>query len=328
MVQPQGIETLDDYKRASRVGRGTTLSRSQRSQIWPVFEEYRSQLLAAKRKEVDDAYRDAANLLAQNPGGLPYAAVIVDEAQDMGPQAFRLLRRIVPPGENDLFIVGDGHQRIYGRNKVILSQCGIDIRGRSRKLRVNYRTTEEIRRAAVALLEGYPVDDLDGGQDTQRDYKSLTHGAPPPHRHLRSAEEQAAALEGLIRHWLAEGTPASSICIVARTNLELDDIERRLRTRGITTQQIRLDEAESGAVDAVRLATMHRAKGLEFDRVSVASVNHDLVPLSSAGETQDPVERATHELEERALLYVALPRARKAACLLSYGRASEFLAVE
>jgi superfamily I DNA/RNA helicase len=325
VVQPQGIETLDIYRRASRRGRGTTLSRSGRAKVWPVFEEYRSQLLIARRKEVDDAYRDAASLLVQSPGGLPYAAVIVDEAQDMGPQAFRLLRHVVPPGENDLFIVGDGHQRIYGRNKVILSKCGIDIRGRSRKLRVNYRTTEEIRRSAVALLEGCTVDDLEGGVDTQQGYKSLTHGEPPAHRHFPSAAEQADAIEQLIKTWLAEDTHAASICIVARTNAELEDIAGRLQVRAIATQQIRVEEADSGAATAVRLATMHRAKGLEFDRVIVASVNQELVPLQAASETEDPIERATHELEERALLYVALTRARKTARLLSYGQASEFL---
>ena len=94
--------------------------------------------------------------------------MVVDEAQDMGTQAFRLIRALVPSGPDDLFIVGDGHQRIYGRNKVVLGQCGIDIRGRSARLKVNYRTTDETRRLAVSILEGVEVDDLDGGRDRLR----------------------------------------------------------------------------------------------------------------------------------------------------------------
>jgi superfamily I DNA/RNA helicase len=326
VIQPQGIETLDDYKRASRVGRGTTLPRSARIKVWPVFEEYRSRMIEAHKKEVEDAYRDAASLLTQDRSALRYASVIVDEAQDMGPQAFRLLRALVEPGPNDLFIVGDGHQRIYGRNRVVLSRCGIDIRGRARKLRVNYRTTEEIRRAAVALLEGCTVDDLDGGEDTQKGYKSLTHGERPEHRNFGSAEEQAQAIVGMVHDTISEGTPAASTCIVARSNQELDDLERRLAAAGISTQRIRTEEAESGTRDAIRLATMHRVKGLEFDCMIVASVNKGQLPPRAALETTDPVERAVTDLEERSLLYVALTRARRRAYLLSYGEPSVFLA--
>lgn len=326
VIQAQGIETLDDYKRATRVGRGTTLSRSARIKVWAVFEEYRSRLLDARKKEVEDAYRDAANLLTREPPALPYGAVIVDEAQDMGPQAFRLLRALVAPGDNDLFIVGDGHQRIYGRNKVVLSRCGIDIRGRARKLTVNYRTTEEIRRTAVALLEGCTVDDLDGGEDTQKGYRSLTHGDSPEHRHFPSAGEQAQAILELVGAAMASGTPAASICVVARSNNELDDLERRLREAGTRCQRIRTDQAESGDPEAIRLATMHRVKGLEFDCMIVASVNADLVPPKAALDSSDPVERAVTELEERSLLYVALTRARRDAHLLSYGEPSRYLA--
>jgi len=325
IIQLQGIETLEDYKRASRVGRGTTLGRADRMKVWPVFEEYRSRMIQARKKEVEDAYRDAAHLIAEDCTGLPYAAVIVDEAQDMGPQAFRLLRALAPVGPNDLFIVGDGHQRIYNRNKVVLTQCGIDIRGRSRKLRINYRTTEEIRRTAVALLEGCTVDDLDGGMDSQRDYKSLTHGQSPAHIHCVSADEQVDRIVQQIREALDQQVPASAMCIVARTHAELDDLDRRLRARSIVSHRLQPDQAEAGATDAVRLATLHRVKGLEFEIVVAASVNDDLAPLPAALDTADAVERTTSELEERSLLYVALTRARKQAYLFSYGQPSRFL---
>src|SRR5439155_17847265 len=153
-----------------------------RDAIWPVFEEYRAQLTSRKLKEVDDAYRDAAALLSTQKGpdttGNAHSAIVVDETQDFGPQALRLLRAMIPAGADDLFFVGDGHQRIYSRNRAAMSRCGIEIRGRSRKLYLNYRTTEEIRRRAVSLLEGCDIDDLDEGHDENRRYKSLSHGVP------------------------------------------------------------------------------------------------------------------------------------------------------
>ena len=132
-----------------------------------MFEEYRTQLAERGVKEVDDAYRDAAALLQNDRGTLDYAAVIVDEAQDMGAQAYRLIRQIVPAGANDLFVVGDGHQRIYGRNKVVLGRCGIDVRGRSRKLRLNYRTTEETR-CVGRSTPGRPGDRRSGRRPRRR----------------------------------------------------------------------------------------------------------------------------------------------------------------
>jgi len=325
IIQPQGIETLEEYKRASRIGRGTTLNRIERGKIWPVFGDYRRRLIQSGKREVDDAYRDATQQIMQNRSGLPYTAVIVDEAQDMGPSAFRLLRALVATGANDLFIVGDGHQRIYGRNKVVLSQCGIDIRGRSRKLWINYRTTEETRRAAVGLLEGCTADDLDGGTDPQKGYRSLTHGEPPVRRHFASADEQAVEIARLIKTTVMQGTLAAAMCVVARTHRELDDIEHRLQAQRLSTQRIQVDATEAGTANAVRLATMHRVKGLEFDTVIAASINDRLVPPQSALETADPVERATIEREERSLLYVALTRARKQAYLFSYGSPSRLL---
>lgn len=215
----------------------------------------------------------------------------------------------------------------YGRNRVVLSKCGIDIRGRSRKLMVNYRTTEEISRSAVALLEGQSVDDLDGGEDTQRGYRSLTHGARPEHRPCAGASEQADAIRDLVQVAIGNGTPPAAICVVARSNRELDDLEGRLTALGLRCQRIRTDQRDAGDPAAVRLATMHRVKGLEFDCMIVASVNADLVPPQAAFDSADPVERALTELEERSLLYVALTRARREAHLLSYGVPSRYLFV-
>jgi superfamily I DNA/RNA helicase len=167
VVLDQGCQTLRAYLVARRTGRGTRLSRQHRQAIWTVFEEYRNLLREKGLREPEDAMRDAAQIITtKGTASLPFKAVIVDEAQDMSEAAFSLLRAIVgAAAPNDLFIVGDPHQRIYGK-VVTLSRCGIDIRGRSRKLRLNYRTTDEIRQWATQVLEGMSVDDLDGGADS------------------------------------------------------------------------------------------------------------------------------------------------------------------
>lgn len=326
VIQPQDIDSKDKYIRASRVGRGTRLSRADRIKIWPVFEEYRNLLNLDSAKEVDDAYRDAAELLAGGDQALPYQSVAIDEAQDMSAQAFQLMRRIVAEGANDLFIVGDGHQRIYGKHKVVLSHCGINIRGRARKLRINYRTTEEIRAWAVRLLEDKVIDDLDGGTDTNDGYKSLTHGDEPEIKNFASAEEQSEYLTNYLKGKEQNGVPLGNICVVARINKEVDSLAENLKRLGIKVRKITADSLEYGHDDAVRIATMHRVKGLEFDEMVLASINQGLVPLDMVlNGKSDNVEIRQADLEERALVYVAVTRAKKVALVLSYGEASPYL---
>ena len=326
VIQPQSITSLDQYKRASRIGRGTRLNRSDRVKIWPVFEEYRNLLTQYKQKEVDDGYRDAAQLIQNEAGGLPYAAVVVDEAQDMSTQAFHLLRQLVPEGPNDLFIVGDGHQRIYGRNKVVLSRCGINVRGRARKLRLNYRTTEEIRQWAVNLLEGFAVDDLDGGADDNRGYKSLAHGVVPQVEAFDSFEQQCDFIASYLNAVKSQNMPLHHICIVARVKKEFLAIRDQLTESGIATEEITAERSGTTNPMAVNLATMHRVKGLEFDEVILASMNDGLVPLSKALECKgDAVELRQADLEERALVYVAMTRAKKKLIITSYGQVSPYL---
>ncbi len=322
IIQTQGIENIEQYKLASRIGRGTTIGRSDRFKIWPVFEEYRNQLLRNKEKEINDAYRDCAALIKydlNNSRKLPYKAVIVDEAQDMGTPAFVLLRALVEKGSNDMFIVGDGHQRIYGRNKVVLTKCGIDIRGRSKKLKINYRTTEEIRNAAVALLEGVAVDDLDGESDNQRLYKSLTHGEKPLFKHFDSFKEQVEFIAEYVTNEIKQGTTPSHICITARTNHEIDLIAEHISKAEIKNVKIDINEADLAPSDAIRTATLHRVKGLEFDVVVIASANKGLIRVGKNDESADMVEKLQIENEEKSLLYVGMTRGKKKALVTSYG---------
>ena len=326
VVQAHGVTTRDEYLRVSRVGRGSRLNRAARAQAWRVFEEYRTQLAERGVKEVDDAYRDAAALLQTDRGTLDYAAVIVDEAQDMGAQAYRLIRQIVPAGANDLLVVGDGHQRIYGRNKVVLGRCGIDVRGRSRKLRLNYRTTEETRCWAARLLAGRAIDDLDGGLDDDNGITSLTRGPAPLLKHFESRDEQSAFIIAYLQQVRTEDASLRGVCVVARTRRERDAIADTLKEHDLAHVALEAGAVDAAETEGVRLATMHRVKGLEFDRVVMASINADLVPLPVAIDARgDAVERESAETEERALVYVAATRAKKELLVLSYDTPSGFL---
>ena len=323
VIQAQGVVSEQEYRHVSRFGRGTRLGRGARVRVWPVFEEYRAQLAERGLKEVDDAYRDATALLRDDGSGSGYAAVVVDEAQDMGAQAFSLIRSIASEGRDDLFIAGDGHQRIYGRNRVVMGRCGIDIRGRSRKLRLNYRTTEETRRWATHLLAGRDIDDLDGGSDDNKGIRSLTRGPEPVLERFDSREEQSEFLVRYLSALQSSGEALRGVCIVARTTGERDAIKRHLNAQDVEVELIERDTADDGAQAGVRLATMHRVKGLEFDRVVMASMNEGLVPLSVAIESSsDDTARESAETEERSLVYVAATRAKKELLVLSYGARS------
>ena len=307
VVLAQGITKLDQYRTARRTGRGVVLSRAKRDAVWPVFEEYRGQLASRKLKEVDDAYREVADVLgaeAENSKPL-YSAIVADETQDLGPQALRLLRALVPAGPNDLFFVGDGHQRIYSRNKAAMSRCGIDIRGRAKKLYLNYRTTDEIRRQAVALLEGCEIDDLDDGHDESKRYKSLSHGPSPTVVSVDGIEAAAKHAIEFIQQWSAaqkDGVPLS-FCVIASSEKSRNAMGSLLQAAGLRCIAITAQSNYGDARDVVHLATMHRAKGLEFDCVIV------LAPTSYLGNPEDTDT-------QRKLLYVALTRAKRGAMLL------------
>ncbi len=325
VVQAQNITTVEQYLAAPRIGRGTRVSRDLKKKVWAVFQEYRAQLNESGKKEFVDLIRDARQVIESKRLKLPYRAVIVDETQDMSAEALRLLRKIVEPGENDLFLVGDAHQRIY-RHKVSLGKCGIDIRGRGKKLKINYRTTDEIRKFAVRLLEGRPIDDLDGGEDDQKGYMSVSHGGEPEVKKFDDAAEELAFLRDRLAAMQADGVALESSCLVARTKKLVQDYGQHLRSAGYPVYEVKRDVPEQRDRPGIRIATMHRVKGLEFDHVIVAAANDGVVPLSVAlADADDQITARDAETAERALLYVALTRAKKSVLITGYGKLSSFL---
>lgn len=316
VVLPQGCETADDYLRASRVGRGGQLSRATRKAIWPVFAEYRAQLHAANLREPEEAFRDARRLLASERAELGIRAMVVDEAQDISAAAYELIRAAVPVAANDLFIVGDAHQRIY-RHRVVLSRVGIEVRGRSRSLKVNYRTTDEIRQWACAQLEGCAIDDLDGSVDTLRGYRSLTHGDRPDVIESSSNQEDIKQIKTILTQLTDDGIEPRQVCVAARTNDEVDAVVEGLKKAGVATLRLERSTPDDPSIPGLRVATMHRIKGLEFGVVIIAAYKgcHRYAELFARDEDAGVSDET--ELAERSLLHVAATRAKRHLFVLS-----------
>lgn len=242
-----------------------------------------------------------------------------------GPEALQLVRSIVPEAANDLFFVGDGHQRIY-RRRAVMGQCGVRIVGRSRKLRINYRTTEEIRRFASAVLEGVVIDDLDGGEETGNDYLSLTRGPRPELIDRETEADEIAAIAERLRAIEAGGGELRDCCLMLRTGALRDRFHQGLRDAGLASVKLER-RADNRAVDGVRVGNMHRVKGLEFRHVVLAAMGERHVPNRRAiAGSDDVTELADRELAERALVHVCASRAIETLVVSWHGTESPYIA--
>jgi superfamily I DNA/RNA helicase len=314
VIQAQGIKERKDYLFASRTGRGTPIDRQIRARLWDLFETFRARLVEASIAEPDDAYRDASAILTSRPGLLPYKAIVVDEAQDVGSEAFRLLRAIVPkrdPDTNSIFLVGDAHQRIY-RRKASLKACGIDVQGRSRRLKVNYRTSEEIRRWATNILDGVVVDDLDAGADTQKGYHSIFRGPTPIVEIFPTKGSEAEALIRWVKSLTKIGVDPRDIGILAKTNDLVREAAEALGKASLQTYVLQPRQPDDRSKLGIRIGTMHRAKGLEFDSVAIFGLSEGLVPYKrELEEASDAAEKRRVVERERSLVHVAATRAKR-----------------
>jgi superfamily I DNA/RNA helicase len=314
IIQAKGLDDLNSYLKVSRAGRGTPLNRAKRKDLWNIFALYRAKLLLSGLVERDDVYREAVPLLLGEPGKQGYATVIVDEAQDMGEQAFKLIRALIPESlngdKNSIFIVGDAHQRIYNR-RASMSACGINVVGRSRKLKLNYRTTHEIRAWAVSVLRGVHVDDLNDGEDTLDGYASIEHGIAPQLSGYGSDDEELNALTQWVSELPSDKIRYSEIGVLAFTNKQLRLIKEQFSKVGIESLILTSDKADDQKSTGVRLCTMHRAKGLEFKAVAIPFMSSSQFPPKwLLDKAIDEADREDMEVKFKSLLHVAATRAK------------------
>jgi superfamily I DNA/RNA helicase len=322
VILAQDLRTEQDYLTASRAGQGTPLGKAQRGQVWALIQRVEAKLSALGRDTFTQLANEAARALRDGAARLPYRHVIIDEAQDLHPAQWRLLRAAVPAGPDDMFIVGDAHQRIYD-NRVSLARVGVNVRGRSKRLTVNYRTTQEILALAVPALGKASVTGLDDEADTLTGYRSPLHGRRPK---IVAARTREAEYEALVRHvtaWRDEGIEPHAIGIAARSNWMAKEAAAALKAAGLRTVSL----SAKSSKDAVRVGTMHGMKGLEFQAVAVIGAADGTVPAPNAltAAAADPVAHA-HDLQrERCLLFVALTRARDHLYISYSGSPSAFL---
>jgi superfamily I DNA/RNA helicase len=322
------VRTREEYFAVRRAGRGRRLNRADRAVIWALMQEFERRLDRDKALGFKQAAVRACDVAATwTDADRPYRHVVVDEAQDLHAAHWTLLCALVPVGPDDMFIVGDPFQRIYD-SRVTLGSLGIDIRGgRSKRLTLNYRTTRQILNAAIDLIDAEGYDDLNGGSDTLRGYRSVLRGGAPEITGYATPTAELAGLAERVRGWHDRGVSLDEIAVVARTKAAASAAANALRSSGLDASLV--EGGRNPKPDAgVQAMTMHRAKGLEFRAVAIVGVDSQHVPLPAAvtpSET-DHLDYQRDLQRERSLLFVSATRAREALSITWSGKPSAFLA--
>lgn len=315
----------ESYRTVPRIGRPPLKGGAEkRDEVWNVFDAFLK--YCGKKRHLDRGrLMIKCRKMIEESGEKLYDSIVVDEGQDLSVQAYKLLRAMAgAEHENDLFIVGDTRQRIY-QHKQSFSECGINIKGRSSRLRMNYRTTEEIRAAAVKLLEGIEFDDMDDGDEAISGYRSLIHGEVPVIRAFDSIDDEALFLKERIDNFLEKGEDLKNICLVVRAKPQMKQYEKQLRALDIPFVEL-TKEKDDREIDGLRVSTIHRVKGLEFNHMLLAGIDADRFPQKSLiKESWDANQLAEFEKTERCLLYVAMTRAKMTVTVTATGTLSHYL---
>ena len=322
VIVPQQAFTLDAYKDASREGRGAALSDAKRETVWPVVQKYLDRMCETKKFDNLYAFTKMAAYLADHPDEVKrYRHVVVDEVQDFSVAAMRFVRQLAgAQKQNDIFLVGDSCQRIY-QARHTLSTCGIDVRGRSYRLYLCYRATNQTLDFARLIVDDLPQDDLDGN-DGSRVMRSRTNGPKPVFRLFETYEEECAYLVQEINALKARKVELSSICLVARTNEVMKKYAASLRKAGITSKVITQSNTQPKE-GSICVAAMHTVKGFEFDYMFIAGLSDKTMPHEGNyyGAILDEQREAGFPLE-RNVLFVAVTRAKRRVFLTGSGTQS------
>jgi len=320
VVDAWQLNSWEGYRDVVRLGRKTRLPEAQRAVLWSIFERARAGMHERKLITYAELFTSLAAALSTKNTVFDYA--VVDEAQDIGVAHLRFLAALGGGRPNALFFAGDLGQRIF-QQPFSWKALGVDIRGRSRTLRVNYRTSHQIRAQADRLL-GPLVTDVDGNSEDRSDAVSVFNGPPPA---IRTFKDEAKEIKA-VGHWIAEcdqaGVLPHEIGVFVRSPAQLDRAQAAVKESGLAFSV--LDEHVATESDHVSISTMHLAKGLEFRAVVVMACDDEVIPLQERIETVgDDADLQEVYDTERHLLYVACTRARDHLLVTSVAPASEFL---
>lgn len=321
VVDAWQLASWEAYRDVARLGRKTRLSEAQRAVLWSIFEQCRAGLKKQGITTEAAVFTNVASKLAKT-NNRPFDFAVVDEAQDIGIPQLRFFAALGGSRSNALFFAGDLGQRIF-QQPFSWKALGVDIRGRSRTLRVNYRTSHQIRMQADRLL-GPQVADVDGNVDDRRDTISIFNGPPPKIQIHNNEKEESKTVSVWILEHMKAGVAPHEFGVFVRSEAQVPRARAAVEQAGIPFKV--LDEHVETTSGFASISTMHLAKGLEFRAVVVMACDDEIIPLQERIETVgDDADLQEVYDTERHLLYVACTRARDFLLVTSVEPASEFL---
>ena len=321
VVDAWQLETWEAYRDVPRLGRKTRLPQNQREVLWSIFNRIRSSLNAQGLVTYANIFRQIGSKLRESKHP-PFDFVVVDETQDIGVPQLRFLAALGAGQPNRLFFTGDLGQRIF-QQPFSWRALGVDIRGRSHTLRINYRTSHQIRKLADRLLAP-ELSDVDGNTEERRGTTSLFNGPNPKIMAFDTPEDEAEAASSWLLERVKEGAAFQEIGIFVRSEAELFRARAVLEKTGLPHQV--LGEKVETTTSQVSISTMHLAKGLEFRTVVVMACDDEIIPLQERIETvSDETDLEEVYNTERHLLYVACTRARDHLLVTGVKPVSEFI---
>lgn len=321
VVDAWQLDTWESYRDVTRLGRKTRLPEKQRAVLWSILERVREEL---KQRNLITAAEMFSRLAAELAGSKnpPFDYVIVDEAQDIDPSQLKFLASLGGSSPNSLFFAGDLGQRIF-QQAFSWKSLGVDIRGRSRTLQINYRTSHQIRSQADRLL-GPEVTDVDGVTDNRRGTVSVFNGPPPQILIHNTPEEEIGSVTRWLKELKAQGVHPHEMGVFVRSPAQMERARRAVKESNLGFKV--LDEHAETTGDQVSVGTMHMAKGMEFRAVAVMACEDEVIPSQERIETvADDSDLEEVYDTERHLLYVACTRARDYLLVTSGDAPSEFL---
>jgi mRNA-degrading endonuclease RelE of RelBE toxin-antitoxin system len=321
VVDAWQLENWEAYRDVARLGRKTRLPEAQRKVLWSIFERVRAGLQSRRLITDAELFTSLAAAIAKTKK-VVFDFAVVDEAQDIAVAHIRFFAALGNLRPNALFFAGDLGQRIF-QQPFSWKALGVDIRGRSRTLRVNYRTSHQIRTQADRLL-GPVVTDVDGNSDDRTDTVSVFNGPPPTIQTLKSEGDEIATVGTWIAEHAKAGIMPHEFGLFVRSIDQLSRAQAAAKKAGAPFKV--LDENVETTSGHISIGTMHLAKGLEFRAVAVMACDDEIVPLQERIETVgDDADLQEVYDTERHLLYVACTRARDHLLITSVEPASEFL---
>ena len=315
------LNSWEAYRDIIRLGRKTRLPEKQRAVIWSIFQQVQTKLDEIGTITISQIFNKLASKFINNQH-LPFDYIVVDESQDVSVAQLRFLAALGEGKLNSLFFAGDLGQRIF-QQPFSWKALGVDIRGRSRTLRINYRTSHQIRLQADRLL-GPELADVDGNVEDRRGAQSVFNGPIPTIKVFEDQEAEIKAVGQWVFDRVESGILPQEIGVFVRSGSELDRASKAVEKYGFAHKV--LDEYVTVTSEHVSISTMHLAKGLEFRAVVVMACDDEIIPSQERIETvADDSDLEEVYNTERHLLYVACTRARDHLLVSGVEPASEFL---